>query len=272
MVHVDPDDPGAADRIQCAGYLAADHQAKLVGSAAGVTDPALEVRAAGTAAFAIGVMPGNSTAIEQRFAAARSLFTRWTSGLTVATQWRTAIDFPAAALADMAGAADLIVVGSPGGSLPRSRFDSLSCGDLVMRAGRPILAIPTGISKLGRSRAVVAWKNTREARRALGDALPLLGAADGVTVLHVREHGAGADASLADAKAFLEAHSVEADALSVEGKKGNMAAQIVEFARRSQSNLIVAGAYGHSRLREWAFGGVTRYLLAECPFACLLSR
>jgi nucleotide-binding universal stress UspA family protein len=272
LVHVDADDPGAADRVRFAADLARDYHACLIGMAAGLPEPAVEVFAAGAAIFAGGIVTGDARECGDRFASAQSEFKRWTSDQGIETEWRTAIDFPAAALAQTASAADLIVVGSRAGSTERSANRSVDCGDLVMNAGRPVLTIPHGVAKLGAGGAVIAWKNTREARRALADALPLLAVAATVTLLHVGEAGEEQAPSLADAKAFLDGHGIGSEAVTLNLGGSGVAKQILEFAARSQAALIVAGAYGHSRVREWAFGGVTRSLLADCPIACLLSR
>ena len=271
LVHVDADDPSVADRVNCAAQIARDHRAMLIGAAAALPKAAFEIVAAGVPIFSGGVMAGDPHELEGRFKTASSEFNRWTSGFGIETEWRTAVDFPASGLAGMAGAADLIVVGG-GGSTGGDGDRFVDCGDLVMNAGRPVLRLPNGVSRLAPGGAVVAWRNTREARRALSDALPLLAVAEQVILVHVREAGPKDDPSLADARAFLSSHSIPSEVRHLELEFGNLADEIIDYAERSRSSLIVAGAYGHPRIREWVFGGVTRDLLKDCPIPCLLSR
>lgn len=273
LVHVDADDPSAADRIRCAAQLARDHHGSLIGAAASMPTPILEFVGAGGPILAGGIMTAEPHELDNRFSAALDEFSRHSSGFNVETSWRTVADFPASGLAGMAGAADLIVVGPHSGSPFGSGYRSVDCGDLVISAGRPVLLVPDGISKLESNGAVVAWSNMREARRALMDALPLLATAEQVLLLHVREAGEEeTDRSLADAKTFLDGHSIESDACTIGEEGGGIAARIIDFAKQSQSSLIVAGVYGHTRVQEWAFGGVTRDLLKMSPIACLFSR
>src|SRR5690606_4116934 len=104
---------------------------------------------------------------------------------------------------------------------------------------------------------VVAWKDTREARRAVADAIPLLAAADEVTVVTVAaENDPWISDGLSDVIAFLAAHRVKARSELIESR--DEYTDLLKFADYSNADLVVSGAYGHTRLREWAFGGVTR--------------
>jgi nucleotide-binding universal stress UspA family protein len=147
-------------------------------------------------------------------------------------------------------------------------------GDALMRAGRPILVVPPGVAALEGRRVLVAWKDTREARRAVADALPLLSRAEEVLVVEaapeVEERGQAlrrAD----DVAALLAGHGATARGEALEPGGGAVADDLLRAAGRHGADLVVAGGYGHARLREWAFGGVTRDLLTRCPVCCLLS-
>src|SRR5262245_4898275 len=261
LVHLDAEDAGTADRVRCAVALATDHKARLIGVAAGMPLATVEVLASGGAALAGGVVTGDPDELDERFAAAEAEFKRWTTTASIETAWRTAVNFPGVALSAMAAVADLIVVG--GRRVPHygDGYITADAGDLVMRAGRPVLAVPQGVSELGQADIVVAWKNTREARRALRDAPPLLQNAPSVTLLHIQEDG---DGGLADASEFLRQHCIGATVVETKAA-GDAGKQIIRFATQAQARVIVAGAYGHTRLREWAFGGVTRTLLRHAP-------
>jgi nucleotide-binding universal stress UspA family protein len=144
----------------------------------------------------------------------------------------------------------------------------VNLGDLIMQLGRPVLLVPAApdVSKL--DRVVVGWKETREARRAVS----LLKAAAQVTVVEVAEENelAVARSHVADVVAWLERHGVAAEALTLTST-GDDSTQLNAIAHDRGANLLVAGAYGHSRLREWALGGVTSALLESTSRCSLLS-
>jgi nucleotide-binding universal stress UspA family protein len=144
----------------------------------------------------------------------------------------------------------------------------------VMQAGRPVLVVPDGCNWPDLRRVMIAWKDTAEARRAVSDALPLLRQSTEVTVVEIVEDEvdrAPALSRVKDVGAWLSRHGVVASEL-VPAEKSNAAEQIEQIASGVRAGLVVAGAYGHSRLREWVFGGVTRRLLNPSDRCTLLSR
>jgi len=176
-------------------------------------------------------------------------------------------------IAGAAGNADLMVVGvAQNGEVTAGASRRVDIGDLVMRSGRPLLAVPLTTEHFRFGCAVVAWKDTREARRALTDALPLLRTMDRVVLVGVSsaaEQGP-VQTSLAKMVVWLGQHGVEATsrlALAA-GSDGD---RLLSVAEEEGADLIVAGAYGHSRFREWVMGGVTRSLLHKGGRCLLLS-
>ena len=175
-------------------------------------------------------------------------------------------------IADQARGVDLIVAHAEIGEpifLPSAEID---VGDLLMRAGRPVLIAPAGARGLKLTRALVCWKDSREARRAVVDALPILKASkrvDVVELVNERELEA-ARRRLSDVSDWLARHGVETNCLA-SPLKGAEAVQLEAIASELEVDLIVAGAFGHSRLREWAFGGVTRDLLLRTERCALVS-
>ncbi len=179
---------------------------------------------------------------------------------------------PSRHIADQAREVDLIVASTEISEpmfLPSAEID---VGDLLMRAGRPVLIAPAGARGLKLTRALVCWKDSREARRAIADALPVLKAAKRVDVIELvneREIEA-ARRRLSDVGDWLARHGIEANCLAAP-LKGPEAVQLEAIASELEVDLLVAGAFGHSRLREWAFGGVTRDLLLRTERCAFVS-
>jgi nucleotide-binding universal stress UspA family protein len=146
--------------------------------------------------------------------------------------------------------------------------------DLVLGAGRPILLVPTEgrFSEIGR-RVLVAWSGTRESARAAFDALPLLTPTAELTVLQIgRTERADPQVMSADdiAKA-LRRHGFAVE-VSV-GERGDVpvSQHILSCAAEVGADMIVMGCYGHSRLRETIFGGVTSAILDRMNLPVLMS-
>jgi nucleotide-binding universal stress UspA family protein len=117
---------------------------------------------------------------------------------------------------------------------------------------------------------LVAWKDTREARRAVADALPFLAKANEVVVATIdTSRDESIRDSLDDVAAFLGHHGIKARTELIAGEADGD--RLLTFARSIHADLIVSGAYGHSRLREWAFGGVTRTLIEESGISRFMS-
>ena len=149
-------------------------------------------------------------------------------------------------------------------------YQQLDIGDAVMKAGRPILVVPPHGTSLAINRILIAWKDTTEARRAISAALPLLKQATELTIVEIVSDESKRDAAgirVADVARWLHGHNVSASA-RVELSAGDAGSQLDAIASEARSDIIVAGAYGHSRLREWIFGGVTHHLLAAQLSIC----
>lgn len=175
------------------------------------------------------------------------------------------------AIAQKARTADLFV-----GTLP---YDRSTSGQAVAEAvlfgsGRGCFFVPAG-STPPRSydRVLVAWKDTREAARAVGEALPFLHRATEVAVAIVEEHGAGEQLGEdvgADIGRYLSRHDIKAEIRKISGW-GSVSDALANEARQFQADLVVMGGYGHSRFREWALGGVTRDLLHTAKIPVLMA-
>ncbi|HET8700697.1 MAG TPA: universal stress protein [Nitrococcus sp.] len=187
-------------------------------------------------------------------------------------EWRATVatmEAPSAFICRQARACDLIVVSRQGANDPFHGALAPSPGDLMMNTGRPILVVPPKREHLVGDRIVIAWKDTREARRALWDSLPFLKRADTVFVVAVGP--SDREDSISDVSAYLARHGVASRACARSASERSVAHEIIQVAEDEGADLIVSGAYGHSRAREWIFGGVTRELLNNIPVCCLFS-
>jgi len=173
-------------------------------------------------------------------------------------------------VANEARCADLVITNMNRGSLFDQR--DVNVGDLIMRVGRPVLIAPPALDALDLDRVVVGWKDTREARRAVVDALPLLKEASRVSVIEIADKGSMVEARqrLEEVVAWLKRHGVAAESFAA-AATGEGATQLNAIAAEQKADLIVAGAYGHNRLREWVFGGVTRDILLHSERCALMS-
>jgi nucleotide-binding universal stress UspA family protein len=152
----------------------------------------------------------------------------------------------------------------------------LSPERLLLASGAPILVLPSGWKSqpIGQ-KILVGWNASREARRAVADALPFLVAAASVTLLVIDSnkradrHGEepGADIAL-----YLARHGAHVEVEQVSSHGSPVADIILSFAADHGMDLIVIGAYSHARSVEVVFGGVTRTLLKQAPIPVLMSR
>jgi hypothetical protein len=108
-------------------------------------------------------------------------FRSTTAEYRIPVEWRSALDVPDDFVAAEARAADLLIVGQTSAAAYRSP----EVGSLLLKAGRPVLVVPKDVAALAVRRAVVAWKDSREARRAIRDALPFLRLAESVFLVEV---------------------------------------------------------------------------------------
>jgi len=144
---------------------------------------------------------------------------------------------------------------------------------VILSSGRPILVVPPTPARqpLG-APVLIAWSDTRESRRAVSAALPLIRRAARVRIVTV-VRDARADpvrAALADQVAWLGAHGIVAEA-EARPSLQEVGDELLDTAAELDAGVIVAGGYGHARLKEWVMGGVTRSLLTQGDRCVLFS-
>jgi nucleotide-binding universal stress UspA family protein len=184
---------------------------------------------------------------------------------------RSALETPTDTLISEARCADLIVIEKT--SRPIDFYRVADTGAAILGAGRPFLVVPGSVKSLSAHHVVVGWRDTREARRAVQDALPFLHEAKRVTVVEICEEDQKEAARhlVDDVVLYLARHKIKAESRVETHLLGSGADQIIGFAEDEDADLLVTGAYGHTRLNEWIFGGMTRDLLTSSPFCCLMS-
>ena len=194
-----------------------------------------------------------------------------------ALEWRSSLDVPVNAVPREARSADLVIVGrtkdDSDASFPGNGILTLDPGTAILSMGRPTLVVPKEVVSLRAENVVIGWKDSREARRAVQDALPFFREAIGVTIVELCEAGEEerGRAHIADVASYLQHHRINGCAKITLHQEGSGAVQLIQLAREEGADLLVTGAYGHSRFGEWIFGGMTRDLLATSPICCLMS-
>lgn len=266
MLHLDLEQY-SEPALRVTSELADRFRSNVIGVTAGL--PNVPIHADGM--IATSVLEADYEQLNQAISRCESHFRSALKGLSGALEWRSDAATPADFLAREARAADLLVVGRAENYFRFGAQHLLEIGDAVMQAGRPIVVVPPRCTSLALNRILIAWKDSPEARRALPAALPLLRQATELTVVEIvagESERAAANERVADVVKWLQRHKIPASA-RVELSAGDVGSQLDAIASEARIDLIVAGAYGHTRLSEWIFGGVTRHLLqhsATCAF------
>jgi nucleotide-binding universal stress UspA family protein len=267
LTHVAPGRDNDA-RLRAAAHLARRLDCTLYGLAAAMIPPLGPVDPSGLVAG--DWIAALRDELDREFEAAEVDFRKAAAGLEA--QFAAAEAMPADALARAARAADLILLG--GAAVRQSEPYRLpDPAEVMLHAGRPVLIAPPEGTPLRGEAVVVAWKDTREARRALADALPFLKRAQTVVVTEVCPASEREEAVVrtSDVVAGLRRHDVAAEGRVVLAAADRVAVELNIAAEAIGADLVVAGGYGHTRLGEWVFGGVTRELLVAPERYVLLS-
>jgi nucleotide-binding universal stress UspA family protein len=146
---------------------------------------------------------------------------------------------------------------------------------LVLESGRPVLIVPnTGMHGRVGGKVLVAWNGRRESARAIFDALPILRRAKAVKVAWVNpqsESDIAGDVPAADICTALARHSVKCEATEQLRPGVGVGETLLAAAKDFGADLLVMGCYGHSRLREFVFGGASRHVLQTMSIPVLMS-
>ncbi len=213
--------------------------------------------------------------IQAERATAQALFDAVAGRRGLSREWREAAGYPSQAAALHGRYVDLIVLGQlDPGETPAPLTRPLP-EEVALMVGRPVLVVPYAgdFAEIGRN-VLVAWDASRAATRAVGDAMPLLAAAQSVTVLSVDPkggpggHGAvpGADIGL-----HLARHGVKAQVEATASGGIDIGNALLSRAADLDADLLVMGAYGHSRVRELVLGGATRTVIDSMTLPVLMA-
>lgn len=270
LVHVEPG-PASEARLAYALAMATKHDAMLTGLSVRV--PPTEVAFAMMGDAQLYAVAAEAAAESSR--AAKAQFDTKTANCGLATQWYAADGVPEEVMCARAGAYDVVIVGRGGRSDLEAGFYSLEPADVILGCGRPVVVLPDEAPRTFTSdRVLIAWRNTPEAARALHDSMPFLREANDVVLAEIVSDEAAPSTfavTLEEAAEHLKAHCVPARIRRLKAEDAATGMCLIGVAEEMRADLIVAGAYGHSRFREWVLGGVTRSLLSEGSYPCLLS-
>jgi len=266
LTHVGRDQASTL-RLQAAAALAGDLGALLIGLAAEAPPPYL------LDSFGVATAQWLPVVVEEQAKAALAAhhaFREQTVG--VHSAWLSSREPPTQALARHARAADLIVVG--GGDEGGPPFCTVKSGELLVTAGRPLLVAPINGGRLTPRRILIAWKDTRESRRAVADALPFLLQAESITIVALCGKGELDEtrAQAEDVAGWLKRQGAAPPLCQcAEAPSDLVDAELLAKAEAMRADLVVAGGYGHSRAAEWLVGGVTHTLLRRPDLFVFLS-
>ena len=271
LLHLN-DERRAAGLLDAATYLAACHQAHLIGLFVMPPLPAY-----GALSIGSGIVKSGLALFRDEALRVRSLFEEACRARSVAAEWRLIDDarVPVASVVmDHGRSCDLIMASQRDRSWDFTQV--MEEPELVaIESGRPVLIIPhTGRFPSFGKRVTIAWNGRREAARAVFDALPILTAAERVRVVWInpqKEQAAAGDVPTAEICASLSRHGVKCEAATAQASDISVGNILLSGLTDDSSDLLVMGAYGHNRLREFVFGGATREILQHMTVPVLMS-
>jgi nucleotide-binding universal stress UspA family protein len=260
-------------RLKFALRLARQHGAHLTGALTSFTpDPRTFYVMAGYSEY----FEDHHTSRLERQSALEQVFHAELENAGVAGRWVENIDYPNDDITRVARCADLVIAGQEDPDDPESFIADHFPETLVMSAGRPVLFYPYAgeFATLGEN-IMVAWNGSRESVRAVHDALPLMRRAKRTTIVTIeelRDPARGDRIPGADIALVLARHDVKADAVQLGGIENTGAGGLLlSQASKLSADLIVTGAYGHSRWQELVMGGATRSMFQSMSVPVLMS-
>ena len=274
LVHLDGT-PQATARLAVAAGLARRHEAHLTALfVVDVSPPIMGAADAGSGAVLAGLIESMRAEALASAGTVEAAFNDTLRREGLPGEWRLAEGITAELVALHARYADLAVIGQADPAAGAST-DAGVLSAAIFESGRPVLVVPyAGSFATVGERVLVGWNAGREATRAVHDALPLLAKANSVTITAVNPRvglGAHGEEPGADIARHLARHGVMVAVEHTVAPEIGASDILLNRASELSADLLVVGAYGHSRLREFLLGGVTRSLLREMTVPVLLS-
>jgi nucleotide-binding universal stress UspA family protein len=255
--------------------MADRHDAHLI--ALSVVPPALVLPAGAPGAPDVMIVDEYREEYRKNNAALKAVFDDATRGKGFSAEWRER-DAAESSVGDVvlnnARCADIVFASQTDSGWSGSRH--LDVADrLAIESGRPVVIIPrAGKHHTIGSRIVVGWNGRREAARAVFDAVPLLEQAKGVRVLCINpqsESETPQEISSADICAALSRQGIPCESFEIVPARTDVGTTLMQCATDCGADLLVMGCYGHSRLREFMFGGASRYALTQMKVPVLMA-
>ncbi|MGB0750522.1 MAG: universal stress protein [Gammaproteobacteria bacterium] len=280
LLHVDTT-KSCESRLRVALELAQRHDAHVMGA---YVYPRMQVPVGFSGELPQAYIDLQREAIEEDEATARAAFETAAQAAGVRYDWRAQTGNASDVLNALGRSFDLVVVGQYNDEASEQTPPGLP-DDVVMECGRPVLVVPyIGAASTPGKHVIVAWNGSHEAGRALNDALPLLEGAEQVHALvfgdeppafgsadgGISTNGAQTNGA-SDMSLHLARHGVDVNEQRMPANDVEVGELLLSRAADLGADLIVMGAYGHSRLREWILGGVTRTVLGHMTVPVLLS-
>jgi nucleotide-binding universal stress UspA family protein len=207
--------------------------------------------------------------LEARAVAAEEHFTAALRKHGVHGRWLVDHGSAAACVIRRSRAADLVVLGQRNPDRPQALETP---EDVIIACGRPVLMVPhIGSFPQAGDRPLLAWNDSRESRRAVRDALPLMTGKKPATIISVKPDPEEGRTAVADLTQYLVRHGLKAESELITNTKLTPAEEVFARAADLGSDLIVMGAYGHSRARELVLGGMTQDILQQMTVPVLMA-
>ena len=271
LLHVN-DERRVAGLVDAAAHIATRHEAHLIGLY--VLPP---VPTYGATPIGAGMIKSGLATFRDEARRVQTAFEAACKGRPFVTEWRL-VDPKhqgvAETVMDHGRAADLLIASQRDRSLDFTHLLDVP-ERLAIESGRPVVIVPHSgrFAQFGK-RVTIAWNGRREAARATFDALPLLKAAASVRIVWVNpqgDSGAAGDLPTAEIATALARHGIKCEAATASASDIKVGDVLLSGLTDDGSDLLVMGAYGHSRLREFVFGGATRHILDHMTVPVLMS-
>ena len=221
------------------------------------------------------VLAADANAAQEKSALAHKNFEDYLAREGLAGEWRETFGLPSEQVTLHARYADLVILGQHDPDQEQAYPELPHPEDIALTAGRPCLVVPNAgaFPTVGRH-ALIAWNASQQAVRAVNDALPLLELADRVTVLVANpddRHATHGQEPGADIALHLARHGIKVTVETATTDGIEPAEFLLSRAADIGADLLVMGAYGHSRVREWVTGGTTRTILRSMTLPVFMS-